>query len=75
MARNDMKLPIFNVIKLEDVEKHLFLCESIWVVRQVKYEGIKMAHIIMTFKSTSLDWYMKFLASPAGTMQKDVSRD
>ena len=70
-----MKLPIFNVIKLEDAEKHCFLCVSVWVVRQVKYEGIKMAHIIMNFKGISLDWYIKFLASPAGTMQKDVSRD
>ena len=41
MARNDIKLLIFNGIGLEDPEQHWFLCEAVWTVPQVQDEDIK----------------------------------
>ena len=59
MARNDIKLSIFNGNGLEYPEKHWFLCEVLWIVRQVQDEAIKWDQMITTLRSHVLYWYMK----------------
>ena len=48
MVGIDIKLPIFNGNGLEDPEKHWFLCESIWIVRQIQAEDIKREEMVTT---------------------------
>ena len=69
-----MKLPIFNGNGLEEPEKHWFLCESIWTVRQVQDSIVKSAHMIMTFRVHSLDWYMMFYVLLGGTRQNSLDQ-
>lgn len=56
----DMKLPVFKGSRLEDPEKHWFLCDVVWNVKQVTYDDIKMAHFTTTFKDRVLNWFMKY---------------
>ena len=55
MARDDMKLPIFNVNGSMYLEKHWFLCEVVWIVRQVHDDVIKISQMIMTFRGQAID--------------------
>ena len=57
---DDMKLPIFKGSRLEDPEQHWFLCESMWSVKQVIADDIKMAQWTTTFRDTMLNWFMKY---------------
>ena len=57
---DDMKLPIFKGIRLEDPEKHWFLCESILNVKQVIDDDIEMARLTTTFRDRALNWFMKY---------------
>ena len=52
---NDIKLPIFNGNGLKDLEQHWFLCEVVWIVRQVQYEAIKRDQMITTLICHVLD--------------------
>ena len=60
MAGNDIKLLIFNGNGLEHLEKHWFLCEAIWTMRQVQDEATNRDQMIPTLRGPVLDWYMKF---------------
>ena len=57
---DDMKLPIFKGIRLQDPEQHWFLCEAIWHVKQVIDDDIKMAQLTTTFRDRALNWFMKY---------------
>ena len=48
MVGFDIKLPIFNGNGLEDPKQHWFLCEFIWIMRQIQDENIKRAQMITT---------------------------
>ena len=74
MFVSDIKLPILNGNGLEDLEKHWFLCEVVWTVKQVQEEAIKRAHMIVTFRVRALDRYMKFYVVPVGVLQKSLDQ-
>lgn len=40
---DDMKLPIFKGLGLEDPKQHWFLCDAVWSGKQVIDDDIKMA--------------------------------
>jgi hypothetical protein len=42
----------------EDPEKHLFICENIWEVKQIIDEDTKLAQLAITLRDRALDWYM-----------------
>ena len=48
MAGTEIKVPIFNGNGLDDPKQHWFICEVVWIVRQIQYENIKKAQMIMT---------------------------
>jgi hypothetical protein len=51
----------------EDIDEHLFICEKIWVAKQVTYEDTKMVQLAITFRDRILDWYMGLaVSSPQG---------
>jgi hypothetical protein len=45
---------------LEDQEKHLFVCDTIWTVKNLQVEETNIVHLAMTFRGPSLLWYMKY---------------
>ena len=55
MDGNDINFPLFNGNGIEDLEKHWFLCEAVWAMRQIQDEAIKQAQIITTLRSSVLD--------------------
>jgi hypothetical protein len=48
----------------EDVEQHLFLCETIWRSRRTLYEN-KLVDFQTTLRGWALKWYMKAIESGA----------
>ena len=57
---DDMKLPVFKGSRLEDPEQHWFLCETMWSVKQVIDDDIKMAQLTTKFRDRVLNWFMKY---------------
>ena len=39
---DDMKLPTFKGTKAEDPEKHWFLCEAVWTIKQIQDDNTKL---------------------------------
>ena len=74
MFGNHIKLPLFNGNGLEDLEKHWFLCESIWTVQQVQNEVIMKEQIIITLRGHALKWYMNLSIVPARIVQKTIDQ-
>ena len=64
MVGNDIKFSIFNGNGVEDPEKHWFLCESMWSMRQVQDEAIIKDQRITNLRGSALDWYMKLYVVP-----------
>ena len=58
---NDIKLPIFRGIRLEDPDQHWFLCEVVWSVKKVIDNDIKMAQLTTTFRDKALSWFIKYI--------------
>ena len=52
---DDMKLPIFRGLGLEDPEQHWFLCEAVWSAKQVINNDIKMAQLTTMFRDRALN--------------------
>ena len=72
MVGEDIILPTFNGNGAEDPEQHWFLCEVVWMVRQVHNVDIKKAQMITNLWGCTLDWFMKFCVVPIGTPQKTL---
>jgi hypothetical protein len=53
-----IRLPEFRGEGSEDPEKHLFICENIWVAKQIIDEDTKVSQLEITFRDHTLDWYM-----------------
>jgi hypothetical protein len=73
MAGHDptIGLPKFKGEALEDPEKHLFICESIWEENKIIYEDTKLERLSITLRDHALDWYMSLAANnPPGTTRK-----
>jgi hypothetical protein len=52
----------------KDPEKHLFICENIWIAKQIKDEDTKVAQLAIKFRDCALDWYMGLAVNiPQGT--------
>jgi hypothetical protein len=69
MAGHDttIKLPEFKGEELEDLEKHMFICENIWESKQITDEDTKILQLAITLRDRALDWYMKLaINNPPG---------
>jgi hypothetical protein len=58
---DEMRLPKFKGDGSEDPEKHWFLCEAIWSIKNVIDEVVKWAQFITALRDRALSWYMKFV--------------
>ena len=72
MDGEDIGLPTFNGNGVEDLEQHWFLCEVVWMVRQVHNTDIRKVQMIMTLRGCALEWFMKFSIVPAGNPEKTL---
>ena len=73
MVGADIKLPIFNGNRLEDLEQHWILYEA-----YLDYEAdpgweYHKAKMIMTLRGHALDWYMKFSIVPVKVVPKTLN--
>lgn len=57
---NDIQLPAFRGIGLEDLDQHWFLCEAVWNIKQLVDNDIKMVQLTTTFRYRVLNWFMKY---------------
>jgi hypothetical protein len=72
-----IRLPKFKGEASEDTEKHLFIYENIWEVKQITYEENKLAQLAITLRDHALDFYMSLAAnSPLGTTRtiRDIKK-
>jgi hypothetical protein len=56
---NTLRLPEFQGVGSEDPKQHLFVCETIWVTKNVQDEAVKIAQLGTKFRGHVLVWYMK----------------
>jgi hypothetical protein len=59
----------------EDPEQHLFVCDTIWTVKNVQDEVTKIVQLAMTFRGHALLWYMKFQTTTPSRIVKKFGRD
>jgi hypothetical protein len=45
---DEMRLPIFRGDGSEDPNQHWFLCEDVWIIKQVTDEVVKRTHFSTT---------------------------
>jgi hypothetical protein len=71
---NTLRIPKFQGVGSEDPEKHLFVCETIWIEKNVQDEETKIVHLETMFKGHKLLWYMKYhtttLAGQSRTLEE-----
>ena len=65
---DDMKLPTFRGTGVEDHEKHWFLCEAIWTIKQIQDNNVKLVQLATTLRERALTWYMKYTAAHNRTL-------
>ena len=73
MVGDEMKLLIFHGNKTDDLEQYWFLCEEVWTSRQSVDDDIKRRQLDTTLRDHALDWYMRFMQVPQGTMMKTLN--
>ena len=64
---DDAKLPLFHGNGIEDVEQYQFLCEAVWIVKQILDDDINKGQLEKTLRGRALDWFMKFVQVLTGT--------
>ena len=72
MAGYNMKLPLFHGNETNDPEQYWFLCEAVWTVRQTIDDDVKKGMLATTLRGYRLDWFMKFIQVPQGTLVKTL---
>ena len=60
--KNDVNIKLldFHGIKKDDTNQHWLTYDSIWIVKKITYNKIKISHLETTFKYKALWWYMKY---------------
>ena len=73
MVGNEMKLPIFHGNGTDDPAQYWLLCEAVWTTRQNVDDDIKRIQLATTLRGRALDWYMRFMQVPQGTLAKTLN--
>jgi hypothetical protein len=51
---DEMRLPIFRGDGSKDPDQHWFLCEYVWIIKQVTDEAVKRAQFSTTLRNCAL---------------------
>ena len=73
MVGDDVKKPLFQGNMTKDLEQYQFLCEEVWIVKQVQDDDITKGQLAMKFRGWVLDWYMKFLQVSIGNPKNTLA--
>lgn len=57
---DDLRMPVFNGNRSQDPEQHMFVCETIWIVKQIQDQDAQIVQLATMFRDRALVWYMKF---------------
>jgi hypothetical protein len=60
-----MRLPTFRGDGSEDPDKHWFLCQDVWSIKNVTDKVVKRDQFSTTLRDCALSWYMKFVQGVA----------
>ena len=69
-----MKLPLFHGNGTKDLEQYWFMCEEIWTVKQIVDDEVKKGQLETTLWDHALDWFMKFVQVPTGTLTNTLAK-
>jgi hypothetical protein len=58
---DEMRLPTFRGDGSEDPEKHWFLYEAMWSIKNITDKAVKRVQFSTTLRDHALSWYMKFV--------------
>jgi hypothetical protein len=58
---DQMRLPTFRGDGSKDLDQHRFLCEAVWIIKNITDKSVKRAHFNTTLRDRTLRWYMKFV--------------
>ena len=61
MVGDDVKKPLFQGKRTDDPEQYRFLCETVWIVKQIQDDDITEGQLETNFRGQMLDLYMKLL--------------
>ena len=56
----------------DDLEQYWLLCEAVWTARQTTDDDVRKVQLATTLWGHVLDWYMRFIQVPQGTMAKNL---
>ena len=57
---DDIKLPVFKGTGSEDPEQFWFLCEAVWIAKNIMDQDIRRVQLVTSFRDRALTWFMKF---------------
>ena len=74
MTGDDAKLPLFHGNKTKDQEQYWFMCEVVWTFSKTADDEVKKGQMETTIRGCALDWFMKFVHVPTGTLVKTLAK-
>jgi len=57
---NTLRMHEFQGVGSRYLEQHLFVCDTIWIAKNVQYEAMKIAQLDTMFIGHVLLWYMDY---------------
>jgi hypothetical protein len=58
---DEMRLPIFKGDGSEDLDRHWFMWEAVWNIKNITNEAVKRNQFSTTLRDRALRWYMKLV--------------
>ena len=59
-VNDDIKLPVFKGTGSEDPEQFWFLCETMWIAKNITDQDTRRAQLVTSFRDCALTWFMNF---------------
>ena len=70
-----MKLPTFNGIGDEDMDRFWFIAESVWTAQNLASDVVKSAQLSLSFQGRALDWFMGNIVQHVDPSIKEIKDD
>jgi hypothetical protein len=55
-----LRMPLFEGVESKYLEQHLFICDTIWIVKNIQDDDVNIVQLATTFRDRALLWYMKY---------------
>ena len=67
-----LKLPTFNGMGDEDMDRFWFVTESVWMAQNVTSDVVKQAQLSLAFEERALDWYMGYIGQNLNAIINEI---